>query len=208
MKKVKNLDAKAANDTVAGATVNTYKNPIEIGGVPKQTLRYLDGVKVRALCEGVQIADAEDRRSNALFRVVKALLGYRSDGQASKATYLHIVIDSGVKDSWRAAKRIKRTHEMLTLDAPVPETNGYDGSDSMIDLVADEDDGGFARTDDRLDVEAILGSLTPVQTRVCRFLMDGALKCDIPRLVGITEYEFKHKILPSLAKAFREFQGA
>ena len=208
---MKNIMADLATATSGMGTCPTEKiqaSAVDANDIPEQTLRYLEGVKFRALCEGVQIADAEDRRSSALLRVVKAMLGYRSDGQASKATYLHIVIDSSVKDSWRASKRIKRTHEMLTLDAPVPETNGYEGSDRMIDLVADEDDGGFARTDDRLDVESILGSLTPVQTRVCRLLMSGAFKSDIPELVGITEYDFKHKIMPSLAKAFCEFQSA
>lgn len=50
--------------------------------------------------------------------------------------------------------------------------------------------------------------LTPLQRKVCGLLMAGVLKRDIPALAGITEHEFKHKVLPTLAKAFAEFRVA
>lgn len=208
MKKFMASAAQAANDKVAGATVKNHTNPAETGGLPNQTLRYLDVVKVQGLNEGLQMADAEDRRGHALYRAVKALPGYRDGGPASKATYLHTVIDNSVKDSKRAARRMKRTNEALTLDMPVPEANGYEGGDRMVDLVADEDDGGFARTDMKKDVQSVLSRLTPVQRKVCGLLMSGVLKRDVPARAGITEHEFKHKVLPALARAFAELRAA
>ena len=206
MKKLMTYVATAANGTGECPTEKSNAPIIDEIVIPEQTLRYLDVVKVQGLCEGLQMADAEDRRGDALYRIVKALFGYRDDGRASMATYLHVVIDSSVKDSWRAMRRLKRTHEMLTLDMPVPERNGYDGDGRMVDFVSDEDDGGFARADMKMDVESILARLTPIQARVCGFLMAGIRKSAIPALVGISEYEFKHKILPALAKAFAEFR--
>ena len=196
------------NATVAGATVKNHTNPAEIGGLPKQTLRYLDVVKVQGLNEGLQMVDAEDRRSHALCCAVKALPGFRDDGRASKATYLHSVVDNSVKDSKCASTRMKRTNELLTLDQKVVDPSGVEQDEREIDCVADESDDGLARTDLKIDVEVIVSTLTPVQEKACGLLMAGVLKRDIPELVGISEHEFKHKVLPSLAKAFAEFRGA
>ena len=208
MKKFMASAAQAANEQVADATIKNHTNPAETGGLPGKTLRYLDVVKVQGLNEGLQMADAEDRRSHALYRAVKALPSYRDGGPASKATYLHAVIDNSVKDSKRAAGRMKRSNETLTLDMPVSETNGFEGDDRMVDLVADEDDGGFARTDMKMDVQSVLFRLTPVQRKVCGLLMSGVLKRDVPARAGITEHEFKHKVMPALAKTFAELRAA
>jgi hypothetical protein len=186
------------------------KNGFVADEFPELTMRYLAAVKANAHKRGWSKVDAEDMAGDAALAVVRA----RSRGRynpmfgACEETFYHGVIDASVKDCIRASMRLKRTNLLLTLDKKIVDLDGGEGGESEIDHVADECDNIRFRTELRLDVETVVAMLTPVQRKVCKLLMSGALKRDLPELAGITEYEFKQKILPSLAKAFREFQGA
>lgn len=208
----KNNTAAVRNNTVDRAGVcpsnKTNNKVVGFNDFPQETIRYLDVVKAMALNEGLQMADAEDRKSYAACHAVKARYRFKKTKGASETTFLHIVIDDSVIDSKRTAMRMKRTKEVLSLDRKIVDTDGCEGEEREIDRVADERDDGLTQTDLRLDVETIVSTLTPVQKKVCKLLQAGVLKRDIPALTGITEHEFKYKIMPALAKFFAEFEDS
>ena len=178
--------------------------------ISAQTLRYLEVVKDNARKHGMSECDAEDVAGSAALAIVRAHANNRFNPAygVSEETFNHRVISDSVKDSVRASMRLKHTKEVLSLDRKIADTDGCEGDEREIDRVADERDDGFARTDLKLDVETIVSTLTPVLKKVCKLLQAGVLKRDIPALTGITEHEFKYKIMPALAKFFAEFEDS
>jgi len=182
----------------------------DLKSFPAETMRCLEVVKANARKRGLSEHDAEDVAGDAALAVARARARKRHDASkgASEASLNYRIISDSVKDGIRASTRMKRTKELLTLGQKVVDLGGVESEECEIDRVADEGDDGRARTDLKLDVEAVVSRLTPVQKKVCGLLMAGVLKRDIPALAGISEHEFKHKVLPALARAFAEFRAA
>lgn len=210
MKKLMAPAAKAANGTGACPTEKKNAKRVDPNAFPEETMRCLAAVKANARKRGLSEQDAEDVAGNAALAVARARDRKRHDASkgVSETSLNYRIINDSVKDGIRASTRFKRTKELLTLDQKVVDLGGVEGEEREIDRVADEGDDGRERTDLKIDVETIVSMLTPLQRKVCGLLMAGVLKRDIPALAGITEHEFKHKVLPTLAKAFAEFRVA
>lgn len=210
MKKLMAHAAKAANGTDECPTEKKNRKAVDPNAFPAQTMRCLAAVKGNARKRGYSVQDAEDMAGNAALAVARAYAKGRHNAAmgASDETLNFRIIGDSVKDSVRASTRMKRTNEVLTLDAPALDKDGSAGDEREIDRVADERDDGSRLADLKIDIGTIVSKLAPVQKKVCGLLMAGILKRDIPALVGITEHEFKHKVMPSLARVFAEFRGA
>lgn len=209
MKKFMAPAVQAANGTGACPTEKKNNKVVDPNAFPEETMRCLAAVKGNARRRWLSEQDAEDEAGWAALALVRARDRKRHDAAkgAGEASLNYRIISDSVKDSKRASTRMKRTNELLTLDQKVVDPSGVEQDEREIDRVADEGDDGLARTDLKIDVEAIVSKLTPVQKRVCGLLMAGVFKRDISALVGITEHEFRHTVMPALARAFAEFRS-
>ena len=108
--------------------------------------------------------DFDDLLQECLFHWYLHRGSYQEDKGASVKTYMVKVLKNQLQLILREQQADKRktVHEAVSLDEPVGE-----GEATLADLIADYQSPDYAI---RLDVEAIVRTLTPLQREVCHLL--------------------------------------
>jgi len=123
---------------------------------------------------------------------------------ASPETFLKRVVRHVLEDIAKAEAAQSRAgaHEAMSLDAPLEaESSDDDGGLSGYDLIGSGDD--LREVDFTLDLDAVLGRLTPRQRAVIGGLRDGHDKAALARLLAIHR-DTVYQDLTQIRSVFRE----
>ena len=204
------VEAANQNNTKKGNS--KMKDP---NALPEETMKYFGVIEGRQRACGKSFHDAQDIASESKLEVVKARdsLKSKEEGGASAPTFFHKVVDRSVGKSLRAAGRNKRKNEVLKLDEFV-KIDGGNGPEKLeervVDTIAAENDG-FRKLELAIlktAVHDVAKTLPPECQRVIAVLKKERTP-NVPVWVAakVTEYAYKHKIIPALRKAFAEFRN-
>jgi len=187
--------------------------PFHYPDVDPHIVRAIDH-KVRKLYGRFDLTaeDMDDLRQELFVHMLQQVHQY-DPARAKWITFIDRVLRSGVANYLRARRARCRQNTLVSLDEvddnsadPTLEyVTTLDGSFAGAALSHEVQDDGSATAvvDLRLDVEAVLVTLSPLLQRICRMLMEGESMLGVARALRIPRTSLYHQI-EQLQRTFTE----